>query len=204
MTGKLADDTPVTMSGNLSQSNHWPIFQQLYTNKGCIAADAVLDDSLPNTDATALNMLWFRPFQNVQWYPYGWDDGILVDMLASKYTPPPAAVFTGLAATNLTTGNTNLTFTEGLLAAPVTKFVYLTPANVLTKAPLSDSSFTFTPTFTTGVLNGTFNVSTTKLNWQGVLMQKGTNKGGHGYFMSSKPAVLNYLGESGKMSWLAK
>lgn len=204
MTGKLADDTPVTMSGNLSQTYHWPVFQQLYTNKGCIAADAVLDDTQTNTDATALNMLWFRPFQSVQWYPYGWDDGILIDMQASKYTPPPAAVFAGLAATNPTTGNTNLTFTEGLLAAPVTKFVNLTAANVLTTAPVGDTSFTFKPAFATGLISGTFNAGTSKLNWQGVLMQKGTNKGGHGYFMSAKPAVLNYLGEGGAMHWLAK
>jgi len=203
--GKLADDTAITLSGHLSQAKHWPIFQQLYSNKGCLAADAALDDTQTNTDATAMNMLWFRPFQNVQWYPYGWDEGIFIDMLASKYTLPPASVFHGLAATNPTTGNTDLKFTNGLLSADVIKFVNLTTANVLSKAPLNDASFTFTPAFATGMISGTFTHSDgTKPKWQGVLMQKGNNKGGHGYFMSSKPTVANYLGESGAMRWLAK
>ena len=205
MSGKLADDTAVTMSGNLSQAKHWPIYQALYANKGSIAADAVLDDTQADTDATAMNMLWFRPFQVAQWYPYGWDEGIYIDMLASKYTPSPATVFPGLAAINPTTGNTNLNFTNGVLASSVTKFVNLTTTNVLTKAPTSDATFTFVPVFTTGNISGTFKHSdNTSPKWQGVLMQKGANKGGHGYFMSSKPAVLNYLGESGAMQWLAK
>ncbi len=204
-SGKLADDTAITMSGNLSQAKHWPIFQALYGNKGCIAADAMLDDTQTDTDATALNMLWFRPFQNAQWYPYGWNDGIYVDMLASKYTPPPAAVFPGLNPVNPTTGNTDLIFTEGLLAATQTKFVNLTTANVLAKAPVTDASFNFAPAFATGLIGGSFaHTDGTKPKWQGVLMQKGANKGGHGYFMSTKPTALNYLGESGAMHWLAK
>lgn len=204
-SGKLADDTAITISGNLSQAKHFPLFQSLYASKGCIAADTALDDTQADTDATAMNMLWFRPFQVVQWYPYGWSEGILVDLLASKYTPAPATVFSGLAATNPTTGNTNLTFTDGLLTSSVTKFVNLTTANVLTKAPTTDASFTFVPAFTTGLISGTFkHTDNTLPKWQGVLMQKGANKGGHGYFMSSKPAVLNYLGESGAMHWLAK
>ncbi len=205
MSGKLADDTTITSVANLSQSNQWPIYQALYTDKGSVAATAQLDDTQSDTDATAMDMMWFRPAQNSQWYPYGWDEGILVDMLASKYTPPPAAVFTGLAAIHPTLGNTNLTFTKGLLTSTLTKYVNLTSANVFTKAPTTDSSFTFMPTFGTGVLNGTFTHSDgTKPKWQGVLMQKGANKGGHGYFMTTQPTVLNYLGESGKVSWLAK
>ncbi len=205
MTGKLADDTKVTATASLSQNNHWPIFQQLYMNKGCIAADAVLDETQADTDAKAMNVLWFRPFQVVQWYPYGWDDGILVDLLASKYTPPPASVFSGLGAVNPTVGNTDLTFTDGLLTSSITTFVNLTTDNKLTLALLGDKSFTFKPAFATGLISGTFTVTNTiKSAWQGVLMQKGANKGGHGYFMSAKPAALNYLGESGKVSWTAK
>lgn len=204
-SGKLADDTAITISGNLSQAKHFAIFQALYLNKGCIAAGAVLDDTQADTDATAMNMLWFRPFQTVQWYPYGWSEGIFVDLLASKYTPAPATVFQGLAATNPTTGNTDLIFTDGLLTSTVTKFVNLTTTNVLTKAPTTDTSFTFVPAFATGLISGTFkHTDNTFPKWQGVLMQKGANKGGHGYFMSSKPAVLNYLGEGGAMHWLAK
>lgn len=127
--------------------------------------------------------MWFRPFQSgSQWYPYGWEEGILVDMLASKYTPPPASVFPGLPVFRSGAANTNLVFTNGLLTSPVFKSVNFTSANVLTKVPANDASFTFTPTFTTGLISGTFTHSdNTKPTWQGVLMQKGANKGGHGY-----------------------
>jgi len=205
MAGRLADDTAVTFSGSLSQANHWPIYQSLYSNKGCIAADAALDDTQTDSDATALNMLWFRPYQESQWYPYGWNEGIYIDMLASKYTPPPAALFTGLGAVNPTTGNTNLVFTQGLLANAITKFVNISPDNKTSNAPVSDKSFSLKLATATGLISGDFtHTDGKKPKWQGVLMQKGTNKGGHGYFMSFKPTVLNYLGESGKVSWQAK
>ncbi|MEQ1748563.1 MAG: cadherin-like beta sandwich domain-containing protein [Prosthecobacter sp.] len=205
MVGKLADDTAVTVTAFLSQFNEWPIYQALYSDKGCIAATAQLDDTQSDTDATAMDMVWFRPTLNTQWYPYGWDEGILMDMFASKYTPSPATVYTGLGALHPNLGNTSLVFTKGLLNFSVTKYVNLTPANLLTRAPTTDTSFTFVPTFTTGVLNGTFTHSDgTKPKWQGVLMQKGANGGGHGYFMTTKPTVSDYLGESGKVSWLAR
>ena len=205
MAGRLGDDTAVTFSGSLSQGNHWPVYQSLYSNKGCVAADAVLDDTQTDSDATALNMLWFRPYQDVQWYPYGWNEGIYIDMHASRYTPPPASVFTGLGPVTPTTGNTDLTFTGGLLTASITKFVNMTPDNKTTNAPLSDKSFSLKLAPATGLISGDFtHTDGTKPKWQGVLMQKGANKGGHGYFMSSKPAVMNYLGESGRISWQAK
>lgn len=205
MIGSLADGTPVSMTGNLSQFNNWPIYQSLYSNKGCIAATAWLDDAQDDTDATAMEMMWFRPIQSTsQWYPYGWEEGILVDMLASKYTPPPASVFPGLQAPNPIQGNTLLTFENGLLTAPVTKRVNLTTANVLTKAPTTDTSFTFATAFTTGLINGTFtHTDGTRPAWRGVLMQKGTNTGGHGYFLSTKPIVPDFKGESGKVTWQA-
>ncbi|MES2597134.1 MAG: cadherin-like beta sandwich domain-containing protein [Verrucomicrobiota bacterium] len=205
MAGRLADDTPVTFSGNLSQANHWPLYQSLYSNKGCIAADASLDEAQTDSDATALNMLWFRPYQLTQWYPYGWSEGIFVDMLASKYTPAPAAVFTGLGAVNADTGNTDLIFTSGLLSSGITKFVNLTPDNKTSNAPLGDKTFSLKLAPASGLISGDLtDADSRKLKWQGVLLQKGTNKGGHGYFMSFKPAVPNYLGESGKVSWQAK
>ena len=205
MVGSLADGTPVSMSGSLSQFNNWPIYQSLYTNKGCIAATAWLDDSQADTDATAYEMMWFRPaISTSQWYPYGWQEGILVDMLASKYTPAPAAVFPGLQLSHPTQGNTILSFDDGLLTAPVSKRVNLTTTNVLTKAPTTDTSFTFTPTFSTGLIGGTFtHTDGTKPAWKGVLMQKGGNTGGFGYFLSTKPATPDYKGESGKVIWSA-
>jgi len=36
------------------------------------------------------------------------------------------------------------------------------------------------------------------------LLQKGANKRGHGYFLSTAPKPLDFLGESGLMRWIAR
>lgn len=55
-----------------------------------------------------------------------------------------------------------------------------------------------------GLFTGTStHTDLTKPAFQGVIIQKGSKKGGSGYFMS-RPTPLNGLGESGKVQVLAK
>ena len=37
----------------------------------------------------------------------------------------------------------------------------------------------------------------TKPAFQGVIIQKGTQRGAYGYFLTKQPAVIDYTGESG-------
>jgi len=207
IVGKLADGTDITAFGALSESLHWPIFVSLYGGKGCIAADAALDDTKADTDATAMNMLWFRPFQNVQWYPYGWDEGIFIDMLACKFE----GIYFKVWLTNRVTGNSTLSFSEGLLASPVTKPVeVINLSNKATKVQDADLSFSLPPFLpNNGVIKGIFtHTDGTQTKWEGVVIRKsgnflgGANDGGHGFFLTRYPATINYLGESGAMHWL--
>jgi len=207
LSGKLADNTSITVSAPLSKDLEWPLFAQLYSLKGSLAGMVKLNEAEADSDmaSTAPGLLWFRPYLPGQWYPYGWTEGVRVDLIGAKYTPAPATVFADLGAANPATGNTDLVFTGGLLTSSVTRFVNLTTTNVLSRAPAADASFTFTPAFTTGFIKGTFtHTDGTKPAWQGVLLQKGANRGGFGYFMSTQPKVITGLGESGRMTWLAK
>ena len=213
LTGKLADETTLTASAPLSKLNLWPIFAQLYTLKGSIAGMAALTDADGITeDVIGTNLQWFRPTQNVQWYPNGWPAGISVDVNGARYVVPPAtplpvpSVFPGLLAVNATTGNATLTFTGGLLnPLPLPYNINISTANLMTNAPVAVSP-TMLITKTTGLITGTFTHTdgpTIKLAYQGVIIQKGSKQGGWGYFMS-RAAPLTGLGESGKVQVLAK
>ena len=219
VAGKLADGTPIAASAPLSKktntSNTWPLFQQLYpvvgVTKGCIAGQVTLDDTQPETEMAGTDLLWFRPFQLVQWYPYGWDEGIKVDLAGAQYVVPPAtpatSVFPGsgdpasaLKAVDPVNGNVGATLSDGLLSGgSITRSVNISPTNVATR-PMSntDASFTLTLTASSGIVTGTFtHTDGTKPAFQGIIIQKGTQRGAYGYFLTKQPAVIDYKGESG-------
>lgn len=202
-TGKLADHTVISVSTALSKTNTWPWFSQLYSVGGSFAALVAVDTSATDTDLTASGVHWFRPWQNVQWYPWGWAEGIAVDVIGAAYAPP---ALTGLLPVDALNGNATLQWSDGLLAIVSTKSINIHPTtSVVTRAPVSDASFTITLTASSGLISGTFtHADATKPTWQGVLFQKGANKGGYGYFMTVAPRVMNGLGESGSLKLLLK
>ena len=187
------------MSGN----NQWPVFAQLYSTKGCLAGMASLvDGDASSYDVTGFNFLWVRPHQTVQWYPDGWPDGILVDLIGARYTvpaaSPPTSVFPGLQSIS---PNATLTFADGQLTAPISHDITITTANLATNIP----NATLVIAKTTGLISGTFtHTDHTTPAYQGVILQKGADAGASGYFMTVSPKVLDYLGESGAVQVLAK
>jgi len=209
INGKLADHTPIIASAPLSKDNTWPIFAQLYGLKGCFADLATLTDANASTEnVTGTDLRWVRPFQPVQWYPDGWSDGITVDAHGARYVVPPATPATSVFP--LTTaadadGNASLTFTQGLLStSPLAFAMNISTANVASNMPFATNP-TLVITKASGLITGKLPHSDgTSPTYQGAILQKGANKGGHGYFMTTSPKSLNYLGESGKVEVLAK
>ena len=126
-----------------------------------------------------------------------------MDVIGERYALP---ALPGLLPVNPATGNATLTFSDGQLPLPLIKNINISATNVATKAPTTDASFVFTLAASTGAISGTsFNHSNgTKPAWQGVLFQKGANKGGYGYFMTVSPKLVDGLGESGLVKLLAK
>jgi len=223
LVGKLADGTPITVSAPLSKTHTWPLFTQLYpvggVPKGSLAGQVTLDDTQmdDNIYMVGTDLLWFRPFQLVQWYPFGWDEGILVDLKGAEYAVPPAlpatSVFPGpgsppsaLKPVDAVNGNVGLTFSDGLLAGVTTRNANISPINKVTKPTTNtDTNFSLRLTPTTGVIDGTFmHTDGTRTPFQGVIIQQGTDRGAYGHFLSTSPATVDYLGESGRVSVQAK
>ena len=201
-TGKLADHSTFSQTVPLSMANQWPLYAQLYSAKGCIAGLMTIKAALLDTDMTSGDVHWFRPYQSTQWYPWGWPEGITVDVIGARYTLP---ALPGLLTVDPLNGNTALIFTNGQLLAPLIENVNLSPTSIATLAPTTDKSFTFKLVPISGAISGTFTHSNrTKPAWQGVLFQKGANKGGYGYFMTVSPKIIDGAGQSGGIELLVK
>ncbi|MEI6715526.1 MAG: hypothetical protein WCO60_17350 [Verrucomicrobiota bacterium] len=208
IVGTLADGTPFTSATTLSQENRGGVFVPLYKGGGFVSGWVVLDSTKADSDFSADGMLWCRSYMDVQHYPYGWPEGLQLDMAGAKYAAVSGqSVLPGVTATtsNLI-GNVSLRMSGGPLGpedgeastGEVRKTVNLSAADVVTKVEGKDASFTLAVTRGTGLWSGTFTDSNgAKSACQGVVYQKGTLEGGHGFFLSATPAVKNYGGQGG-------
>jgi hypothetical protein len=203
LTGALADGKALTASAPLSKNNQWPLFVQLYDNRGAISGQVSLDGTSTDSDISAAGVRWFRPFMDVQHYPFGWPEGVRVELLAARYIATPAqSVLPNLVTPS---GLAHLDFSDGLLAAPLSKRVSISTADLVSKVPLTDTSFTMSLMRASGRVNGTFTHGDgTKPAFHGIIYQKGIHAGGYGYFLSTTPKVKNYKGESGVVRLLAE
>ena len=203
LAGTLADGTALTASVPLSKALTCPLFAPLYSNGGFIRGQLVLDHETSAADLSASDMLWSRPFLDNQHYPYGWSEGLKVDLLGARYRAITGqSVLPGLPASDAD-GNADLSFTDGLLTGPVTKQVSITTTDVVTKIPATDATFTLTINRLTGMLTGTFTATSgTKPSFQGIIYQKGDpdQPKGHGFFLTPMPAIKDYTGRSGRVS----
>jgi hypothetical protein len=205
--GTLADGTAVTAASPLSKTKTAALFAQLYVGRtGSWGGQIKLDEAERESDLSGTNFLWFRPYIAGQHYPFGWPEGVTTLVRGAKYTVPTStSVLPGLAAANPVTGNAELEFSDGQLAASQLNTLNISPADTVIKVPFTDSSYTLTITKAKGEFKGTFNHSNgTKPAFQGVIYQKGTTAGGYGFFLTARPKVINGLGESGGVSLSAK
>ncbi len=201
-SGRLADDTPVTFAMPLSRSLRWPLFAQLYAKKGSLSGWVDVQNA-EDFDMSGAGMAWYRPSLNAQWYPLGWADGICLDALAAIYEDGSSPLLSSLSAPDPLNGNVRVTFSGGNLGGAVTRAVNIDTNNKITVAPLGDKSFTCRLVRGRGDLSG-FVIPTggSKLNWRGVLFQKGSGRGGYGYFVTPKPRVVDGTGLTGSVLFL--
>jgi hypothetical protein len=204
LTGILADGTKFTAASKLRADDKVPFFAQLYRKFGSLGAELQFADEA-NSDASA-EVLWIRPeLPRAQHYPDSWPEGLKVDGIATRYVAAEALDF-GQGAPDPSAGNAQLTLSEGLLSSEVTKPVDLDPVSgKIQRVPLTDTSYSLRLDTSRGAkigtLTGTFTHSDTTLTaFRGVLLSKGTMRGGYGYFLST-PAKEKYKGtaQGGKM-----
>ncbi len=212
LSGTLADGTKVSASSFLRKPGAnatAALYAQLYTGlAGSLGGTVTLDDTQANTDVAGTNFFWFRPWQNkVQYYPWGWPEGIQVDLAGTKLKVVTTGVNAVSAVPNLPGQQDNavLTFTDGQLGSALTKDVTITPTNVVTNYPTTDSSVKLTVTGSTGLISGTFLHSNgTRPSFTGAILQKGTNDGAFGFFLTVSPKVIDGTGESGSVTLFHK
>jgi hypothetical protein len=114
IVGRLADGTAVSYSNALSLQNEFPMYVQLYSNRGFIIGNVELDPTQTNSDAAA-TVSWFRPtgITTTGNYLAGWKKGIDLDLIASKYAPAAA----GNNVLGLTPATSLVLKTSGTLAS---------------------------------------------------------------------------------------
>ena len=209
-TASLADGTKVVATGNLSKDNTAVFYKDLYGGKGSIGG-LITFTRTTSTSVAGSNLFWFRPYQSVQWYPYGWPDGLLTDLFGGEYNVVVGtSVVPGLGPTGLS-GNANLLFTDGLLSLSVSKDLNISTTNVISKLGTPpDASYGMVMAPATGLIGGTaatfFTHSNgTKPAFRAVVVQKGVaTPGAYGYFLSTAPKIVDGLGESGSVRLLHK
>lgn len=194
--GSLPDGTAFTASSMLASDLTVPFFVQIYSKKGSFSAAVQFDDSDTESDLSATDCIWFRPWQNKQqYYPWGWEEGVTLDLLGAKYV-----VTKGQSV--LPSGAATLAFSDGLLSTTVTKNVDIASTNKVTPNPATDKTFSVSIVSSTGDVKGTFTNPDTnaKTAYTGKVYQKGANAGAYGFFLGAKPKVIDGLGESGGFS----
>lgn len=200
-SGKLADGTAFSSSVPLRADNSVVFFRQLYRKRGAIAGDIALAD-LPDSDLTGPGLVWLRPeLRRARYYPSGWPDGIRVDAVGTKFTSLASLNF-GQGAIDLVNGNVSFVFTDGNLASTLIHPVNISPTTgAVVRATASGTAHTLSFSPGTGAFTGTFPHTNGKNRlFNGILLNKGANKGGFGFFLDEPPLVFGATGQSGGVS----
>ncbi|MEQ1862581.1 MAG: HYR domain-containing protein [Chthoniobacteraceae bacterium] len=197
LTGFLADGTACAVAGKLRADGTAVFFRQLYRKLGCLGGELSFADN-PDSDVSGTDLLWLRPaLRRAHFYPEGWD-GLRVDAVGTKYVNPASFDF-GQGVENTVAGNALLRFTEGLLSSEVQAPVSVRPTNGAVKLiPTNGVSYQFSLATGSGTFSGSFTPTDGRAtNYRGILLNKGANKGGFGYFRSTPVLRIGETGQSG-------
>lgn len=203
--GKLADGTPLSLSGSLSSDFEVALYVPLYAKKGSFAGLVKLDHLADDSDFEAEDCLWLRPAQaTAKHYPAGWPNGVKADMVGASYAVQTGtSVLLGLGA-EVPAGNAALVAEAGGLLNANTLNVNISATNKVTIISTSDKAFKLKVVAPTGAFSGSFtHEDDTVVKYSGIILQKGDNEAGFGYFLSTVPKN-GPAGQSGGVSLTAK
>ncbi|HYF37125.1 MAG TPA: hypothetical protein VD994_17630, partial [Prosthecobacter sp.] len=203
LVGVLADGTKVSQGASLVEGYSAPVFIQLTTpgastKKGAFSGHLQFAIEQPHRDISSAGCLWIRPTvletRNAVTQPYtsGWPGGIAATVAGARYDKTLSIQSAlGLNVAPAGISNARLEFGGGRqLESVATTQLNLTGSRIA-KIPLSNTSFSLVITPSTGLISGTFtptwtNPSRTRPAFQGILIQGGPQRGGHGFFLSNR------------------
>lgn len=224
VTANLADGTaPAAFSSTLSKNLECALFTQLYDKQGFLSMLVKLNSADPESDMASVgNVLWAKPYQDIQHYPFGWPEVIKLTFKGARYKfpggasvirtpddttmPPDSDSDTdALPGPILPGGNVELILSGGFMPT-FARSLNLTTADAVIELPAADPNYMLTVTRTTGKISGTFKRTDdgTSPAFLGMVYQKGSHPGAYGYFLTTTPTVKTYNGESGPVTLLAK
>ena len=201
LASTLADGTSYSVNSKLRMDGSVPIFTPLYRRLGAIQGELAFSD-LPDSDVSEVSgtkFLWVRPaLSRASYYPDGWKNGILVNAVGTKYAGLASLNF-GQGAAGGANGNARLVFNGGLLEGEQNKRVIADPATAEWKpVPPPDGNNQFSLDLAMGVFTGSFrHTDATTNTFRGILLNKGANKGGFGFFLTTPPTNVGASGQSG-------
>lgn len=174
---------------------------------GAFAGELAFDTHQADSDVHGEDLVWIRPAVSelagtttaaraTHLYTGGWPEGITVDAVGALYNAASTVQDTlGLDSAS-PSGNGQLHFADGKLAADVLVTDFNITGNTVAKLPPTNRSFTLSFTPATGLFKGTFTP-----NWedkaralpafQGILVQKGASSGGYGWFHGNRVGDLD-------------
>ncbi len=212
LSGVLADGTKITASSLLVAGDASPVFIPLRTpggkaseKDGSFSGDLVFDVTAEDSDVGGADWWWFRPAavtqaETLQAYRAGWPEGIFLDPVGALYdAAKPAQTALDLGDADAAAGNAVLEFADGKLDSDVLVAAFNIEGSKVVKVDKKDTSFTLSVAAKTGLIKGTFTPEwvaplerAKKLPaFQGVLLQKGGNRAGWGFFLSNSANDLN-------------
>ena len=201
LAGTLAEGTKITAAAFLTDGDEADVFIVLPTPGGKLKAGSVLgtwvfDEAQTDSDVGSPDLVWFRPqaqtqASQVQAYRAGWPQGLVLGLIGAKYDKT-ATVQTTLGFA----GPGRLVCSDGKLVAEVEMTNFSINGSKVTQTPSTDRSSSLSFTQSSGFFKGTFTP-----NWDspagklpgftGVLLSKGANRGGWGFFLSNRAGDLD-------------
>jgi outer membrane lipoprotein-sorting protein len=189
LRGYLADGTSFTGGARLRADRTVAILSSLYGNQGAVGGELRFDPGLSGSDVSGTDWLWLRPERpGAAIYPLGWPEGVRVDALGTKYAPPGSLDF-GQGSANLERGNASLEFSGGQLAGPLRFPISLDPrTGAVAWIPVGSTDYRLRLLTVNGQFSGTFLYpGGTRPLFRGILLNKGVNRAGFGFFLSPGP-----------------
>jgi hypothetical protein len=186
--GYLADGSKFTTSGRLRADQTLAFFVPLYRSLGGWGGELALTET-PDSDIAGSDHLWLRPaLSKSPHYSIGWPGGVRLDAVGTAFRTPSAWNL-GQGPTEPLLGNLRLLFDVIPSTSPVEIGANLNPATgsaVVVSAQRSTSSLALSSR--SGLFSGTFRDGQgRRLSYRGILLGKGANTGGFGFFLTPGP-----------------
>lgn len=212
--GVLPDGMSITTTAALVSSSECPFFIQLPTpgaaatvKGGSIGGTLAFIPSETGDDVTSTTLRWFRPDLSASkastataLYTLGWPDGLTVHANGAFYdTTRSIQSSLGAANAGLSAANAELRVASTKLAQPqLIETCNITGSVVRKTTSTYLNPWTLTPSPSVGTFSGSFSTAAMKPVFKGILIQKGPNTGGHGFFITNTPGDTDP--ESGRVT----